>query len=63
MSELNISDYNPEMDTIEIEGTRYSGALFRELGCSFPTLVGQTIKIIRKENGLVTIERMRDDPT
>jgi hypothetical protein len=51
-------EYDPVNDTIMIEGTRYSGDLFRELGCNFPSMVGDIIRIDEKEDGLVTITKM-----
>ena len=60
MSELAVGEYDPYLDVIEIEGTRYHGSLFRELGCGFPAMVGQTIRIDKKENGLVTVTRLEE---
>ncbi len=60
MSKLDVKSYSPTTDTIEIEGTRYSGHLFRELGCSFPNMIGQVLRIDKKENGLVTVTRLKE---
>uniref|UniRef100_A0A6M3L9A5 Uncharacterized protein n=1 Tax=viral metagenome TaxID=1070528 RepID=A0A6M3L9A5_9ZZZZ len=48
-------------DTVTIEGTRYSEAFFRELGCSFPNMIGQVLRIDKKDNGLVTVTRLRKE--
>ena len=56
--ELEVGEYDPITDTIEIEGTKYSGHLFREFGCNFPAMVGQVLRIDKKENGLVTVTRL-----
>jgi len=55
---LDVKEYDPYTDTIQIEGTMYSGAFFRELGCSFPNMVGQTLRVEKKGNGLVTLARI-----
>lgn len=57
---INIKPYDPVSDSIEIEGTKYSGILFRELGCSFPNMIGQILRIDKKENGTVTVTRLKD---
>ena len=59
-NQLDVKDYDPWTDTITIEGTRYAGIFFRELGCSFPKMVGQILRIEKKENGLVTVTRLQD---
>lgn len=43
--------------SIEINGTRYPRAIFRELGCGFPELIGQILRVDKKEGGLVTATR------
>ena len=58
MNELNVKQYDPITDTIEIEGTKYAGALFRELGCNFPSMVGQILKVYLKKDGVVTVKRI-----
>lgn len=55
---LKIEPYDEATDTVVIEGTRYAGLLFRELGCSFPNMVGQVLRIDKKENGVVTFTTM-----
>lgn len=55
---LDVQPYNSEKDFVEIEGTRYSGDLFREFACSFPNMIGQILRIDKKENGLVTVTRL-----
>ena len=58
MNTLDIKPHDPHTDTIEIEGTRYSGSLFREFGCNFPAMVGQTLRIDKKQDGVVTATRI-----
>ena len=58
MNELNVKQYDQITDTIEIEGTKYAGSLFRELGCSFPSMVGQVIRVEQKKEGTVTVRRI-----
>jgi len=57
---LDVKPYDSLTDTIEIEGTRYSGIFFRELGCSFPAMVGQILRIDKKEDGVITVTRLYD---
>jgi len=59
MKTLEVKEYDPIHDSIEIEGTRYSGAFFRELGCNFPDMVGQTVVVEKKEDKTVTLTRLR----
>jgi hypothetical protein len=58
VNKLNITQNDD--DTTTIEGTRYSNYLFRELGCSFPSMVGQVLRVDKKEDGLVTVTRLPD---
>ena len=58
--DLEVRPYDSVKDVIEIEGTRYSGVFFRELGCNFPSLVGQVFRIEKKENGLITVTRLKE---
>ena len=58
MNALQVGEYDAVHDSIVIEGTTYSGKLFRELGCNFAEMVGQTLKVVRKENGTVTVARI-----
>lgn len=44
--------------SVTIEGTRYAPGFFREFGCSFPKMVGQILRIDKKEDGLVTVTRI-----
>lgn len=53
-------EYDPISDIIKIEGTCYHGGLFRELGCNFPSMVGQVLRVDKKENNLVTVTRLVD---
>jgi len=48
-------------DTIIIEGTKYSEQLFRELGCSFPNMIGQVLRVDKKDNGVVTVTRLYEE--
>ena len=60
-NKLCIKPYNPTTDTIEIEGTVYSGSLFREWGCNFPDLIGRHLMVIEKGDGVVTIKEFYDE--
>ena len=60
MMDLDVKPYDPIMDVIEIEGTRYSGQFFRELGCNFLSMVGQVLRIDKKENGIITVTRLKE---
>jgi hypothetical protein len=53
---LEVGEYDENSDTITIEGTRYSGHVFRELG--FPGMIGQVLRIDKKESGTVTATRL-----
>jgi len=53
---LQIKQHND--GTVTIEGTRYSEAFFRELGCNFPSMVGQILRVERKEDGVITVTRL-----
>jgi len=55
---LSVEPYDPISDTIVIEGTRYSADFFRNLGCNFPGMVGQVLRIDKKEDGVVTVTRL-----
>ena len=61
MNTLDVKPYDSDRDSIEIEGTRYSGTLFREFACSFPNMIGQILRIDRKEDGLVTVTRLDEN--
>ncbi len=45
---------------VTIEGTRYSAALFEEMGCNFPHMVGQILRIDKKEEQTITVTRLTD---
>lgn len=60
MNTLDVKPYDPVKDSIEIEGTRYSGTLFREFACSFPNMIGQILRVDKKDNGLVTVTRLEE---
>ena len=56
---LTIKD-DPEHQIIEIEGVRYSYALFQLWGTNgLP--VNTLFKIVKKENGLLTIEKIKEE--
>lgn len=59
-NKLDVKAYDHSTDTIEIEGTRYSGQFFREFGCNFKSMVGQVLRVDDKKDGLVTVTRLRD---
>lgn len=54
---LDVGEFDPWTDSIQINGTRYAGTLFRELGC-FNDTVGQVLRIDKKKDGLVTVTRL-----
>ena len=56
---LDVDPFDPWTDTINIEGTRYSGALFRA-GFGINAIAGQVLRIDRHDNGVVTVTRLRD---
>ena len=60
MAELSVK-YDPEKDHLEVEGTVYTGDFFRELGCNFPEIVGQILRVDKKESGVVTLTRLYDN--
>lgn len=57
MRELDVGKYDPQLDVIEIEGTKYSGELFRSFGIE--AMVGQVLRIDKHENGLITVTVLR----
>ena len=54
---LAIGEFDQFTDTIEIEGTRYSGLLFRD-GFGINAMVGQVLRIDKHENGVVTVTKL-----
>lgn len=56
MYELNVGRYDPQLDVIEIEGTKYSGEMFRGFGIN--AMVGQTLRIDRRDDGVITVTRL-----
>lgn len=60
MNNLDVKPYDPSRDTIEIEGSVYSGNMFRYLGCSFPNMVGHVFRIDKKSDGITTLTRMKE---
>lgn len=55
---LDVGVFDPFQDSITIDGTIYSGNLFRSLGIN--AMIGQIIRIDKHENGLVTCTRMHE---
>lgn len=53
MRELNVGQYDPQLDVIEIEGTKYSGEMFRGFGID--AMVGQVLRIDKREDGVITV--------
>lgn len=47
-----------ERDVITIYGIRYTGAIFRGLG--FDLQLGQSFKILKREDGAITIQVTRE---
>lgn len=58
MRTLDVGQYDPERDQIEIEGTKYSGELFRAFGCNLKNDAGKVLRIDEKKDGVVTITRL-----
>jgi hypothetical protein len=54
---LEVGRYNPDDDTIIIEGTKYSGYLFRD-GFGLNACIGQVLRIDKHEGGVVTVTRL-----
>jgi hypothetical protein len=52
--------YDRETDVMTIEGIRYSGALLRELGV-LP--VGKLIRVVAREDGVLTLRVVLDEST
>ena len=46
--------------SVTIEGTRYAPIFFREFGCSFPKMVGQVLRIDKKDGDMLTVTIMTD---
>lgn len=55
MAPLDVKPYDAEQDVMTIEGIRYSGELFRELG--FSAQVGQLLRVVERTDGVVTLVR------
>lgn len=47
-----------EDGTVTIEGTKYTEIFFIELGCNFPEMVGQVLRVDKKEDGVVSVTRL-----
>lgn len=56
---LDIGQYDPVTDSVVIEGTRYSGHLFRD-GFGIKAMIGQILRIDKHENGILTVTRLRE---
>src|SRR3990172_3842915 len=60
---LDVGLFDPLTDSIDIEGIRYSGSLFRALGCgSFSESIGQVLRIESRADGVVTLTRLESPP-
>jgi hypothetical protein len=60
---LDVGQYDPETDSIEIEGTRFSGDFFRG-PFSINTCIGSVWRVEKRDDGIVTsteIEMPTDD--
>lgn len=55
---LDVGEYNSSDDSITIEGTKYAGSLFRELGFNFLKNIGDVLQIVEKKDGTVTLHRI-----
>lgn len=53
-------DYDPEADILTIEGCRYSGRLFRELG-EEGMKTDTLFRLLRREDGVITIEEVSEN--
>jgi len=51
-------EYDALTDTLTIEGVKYSGELFRQFAQAMP--IGTPFRIVKRENGEVTVERLYD---
>lgn len=51
-------EYDENNDFFTIEGIKYSGCLFRQLGGIMP--VDTTFKLVKREDGMLTIESLID---
>lgn len=49
-------DYDAARDIVAIEGIRYSGIIFREFARWAPA--GSVLRIVKREDGILTIERL-----
>ena len=56
--ELDVGEFDPMTDTITIEGTEYSGSLFRS-GFGSEAAIGQVLRIDKRTDGIVTVTRLR----
>jgi len=55
---LDVGQYDPDTDSIVIEGTRYAGSMFRAFGLN--AWVGAVLRIEKHENGVLTVSRLYD---
>lgn len=49
-------DYNEMDDILTIEGIRYAGAIFRDLGWETP--IGECFRIEKREDGVLILSRV-----
>lgn len=48
--------YDMDADVVEIEGIKYAGDVFRQLGMLMPE--GQLFRLVQREHGTLYIERI-----
>ena len=53
-------EYDGRIDLVTIEGIKYSGELFRAFAVG-GLAVGEHLKIIEREDGVITLQRITDD--
>jgi hypothetical protein len=54
---LDVGEYDPDTDSIVIEGIQYSGTLFRGLGIH-GVAEGSLVRIIKRDNGVVWLQNV-----
>ncbi len=57
MSESLEIEYDQEGDILTVEGIKYSGSIFRNMGSAFA--IGETFMFLNRENGVVTVTKIR----
>ena len=51
---------HPHNDTTTINGTKYANHLFESFGVTFSSMIGQVLRIDKREDGVITITRLKD---